>query len=771
MSPGASAPAAEEEIDLRKLFEALSRRRRLAILVLISSLVVGGGATAWQRAFRPTFQGSFKLLVSDPINREDNSGNNNQSGNLEQVAILGSGSTNTATLVQVLTSPLLLAPIEQSLGLAPGVLEGRIGVAASKGGRSAQSGNDGVLEVSLQWNEPDKGKQILEQVSRAYLNYSLRQRQEKLTQGLSFLDQQAPELQARVNRLQAQLSEFRRANGFVAPEQQAVATLTQRQALNDELLKLQQDQARLEARLQSVRRGEFNLNPASPTPIGVSPAVPGSVTAPTGPGSANEEPLEDLSQIEQDLAQAEANFTESSPQVQELRAKRDRLRPMLQLRLEREIAAERRQNLSQQSSILAQIQQLSKTFRANPDQIKQYEALQQQLDVARDNLSSYIKARENFRLQVAQRTVPWTVIDSPRFDPKPVKPTVSRNLVLSLLLGSAGGLAAALLRDRLDHVFHDPNELKQALPLPVLGLVPHLSGIKGDTINESLEKMDGSQKFEIRESLRNLFANFRLLRADKAVRLVAITSATQGEGKSVTCSLFANTLAQLGQRVLLVDADMRRPMLHRYIGAQNGDGLSSLLTDSSLEVTPLIHSIQPGLDLLSAGPMPPDTTRLLSSERCAQVLEAIRALPGYDLVLVDTPPALLLSDPVLMAEHLDGLLFVVGMSRVNRDLPLLALQRMKGTGVDVLGVLANLVAQPRKIAPYGYGYAYGYGYGYGYGYNRAGGYRDLASRYNPDTDQETSSKARYDSLRLPTKAKRKLGRSVRRIGRWFDERG
>ena len=690
LSQGASAPSAEEEIDLRKLFEALSRRRRLAILVLISSLVVGGGATAWQRAFRPIFQGSFKLLVSDPINQEDTSANNTQSGNLEQVAILGSGSTNTGTLIQVLTSPLLLGPIEQSLGLAPGVLEGRIGVAVSKGVRSAQAGSDGVLEVSLQWNEPGKGTQILEQVSRAYLNYSLRQRQEKLTQGLSFLDQQAPELQARVNRLQVQLSEFRRANGFVAPEQQAAATLTQRQALDDELLKLQQDQARLEARLQSVRRGEFNLNPPSPSPVGVSPAVPGSAPAPIGGGSANEEPLEDLSQIEQDLAQAEANFTEASPQVQELRAKRDRLRPMLQRRVEREIAADRRQNLSQQASIVAQIQQLSKTFRANPDQIKQYEALQQQLDVARDNLSSYIKARENFRLQVAQRTVPWTVINSPRFNPKPVKPSVSRNLVLALLLGSAGGIAAALLRDRLDHVFHDPNELKQALPIPVLGLVPHLPRIKGDTINESLEKMDGAQKFEIRESLRNLFANFRLLRADKAVRLVAITSATQGEGKSVTCSLFAHTLAQMGQRVLLVDADMRRPMLHRYIGAENGDGLSSLLTDSSLEVAPLIHSIHPGLDLLSAGPMPPDTTRLLSSERCAQVLDAIRALPGYDLVLVDTPPALLLSDPVLMAEHLDGLLFVVGMSRVNRDLPLLALERMKGTGVDVLGVLAGL---------------------------------------------------------------------------------
>jgi capsular exopolysaccharide synthesis family protein len=195
------------------------------------------------------------------------------------------------------------------------------------------------------------------------------------------------------------------------------------------------------------------------------------------------------------------------------------------------------------------------------------------------------------------------------------------------------------------------------------------------------------------ESLRNLFVNFRLLRADKSVRLVALTSSTQEEGKSMTSALFAQTMAQMGQRVLLVDANMRRPMLHRYLGADNLEGFSSLLSDPQLVLENLVQNIQERLDLLTAGLVPPDPTQLLSSERCRVVVEMIRQLPGYDLVIFDTPPVLLLSDAVLLVEHLDGLLFLVGLSRVNRDLPAQALQRLRDMGVDVLGVLAN---QPER---------------------------------------------------------------------------
>ena len=121
-----------------------------------------------------------------------------------------------------------------------------------------------------------------------------------------------------------------------------------------------------------------------------------------------------------------------------------------------------------------------------------------------------------------------------------------------------------------------------------------------------------------------------------------------------------------------------------------------------------MQNIQEGLDLLTAGLVPPDPTQLLSSERCGVVVEMIRQLRGYDLVIFDTPPALFLSDPVLLAEHLDGLLFLVGLSRVNRDLPAQTLQRLRDMGVDVLGVLAN---QPERRGsgsePYGKKGGYG----------------------------------------------------------------
>lgn len=767
---GSPPPAPDEEIDLRGVLQALGRRRRLALTVLVGSVLAGASITAWQRMFSPTFAGSFQLLVSDPIN-QDESSDRDKSG-FEQLALPGGGNTNTGTLIQVLTSPLLLTPVEGRLGLPTGSLGQSLTVGSPKSGRASRGAEEGVLEVSLQWQDPIQGEVILKELSQVFLGYSLRQRQEKLTQGLSFLDQQAPELQERVNRLQSQLAAFRRSKGFVEPEQQAGAILTQRQSLATQIEGLQQEQARLQGRLEAVRRGELG------TSLRTSPALlPGSGSLPDGePGGAASpskapvpsqvgSPLTELNQVEEELAEAQANFTESSPQVRELRAKRDRLKPLLQQRQERELQADLSQNLSQQQEINQQLAQLAVSFRANPNQIKQYQALQQQLEVARDNLSSYIKARENFRLQVAQRTVPWSVLAPPTFGRRPMKPSVSRNLVLSLLLGGVGGTAAALLRDRMDPVFHDPRELKDELPLPLLGLVPHLPQVTTTTVPLAVEAMDASQRFEMRESLRNLFANFRLLRADKSLNLVALTSATQGEGKSITTSLFALTLAQLGTKVLLVDADMRRPMLHHYLGVENADGLSSLLTDTSMDLAGCVIPVQQGLDLLPAGPMPPDTTRLLSSERCGQVVAAIRDLSQYDLVLFDTPPAFLLSDPVLLASHLDGLLLVVGIERVHRDLPAQALERMQGTGVDVLGMLANLPS--RRLSSR----TQKYGYGYGYGYNRYGDYQGLAIRYQPGVNGKSNSVDNVKNSPDPMPARSSIiARSTHKIARWLDRR-
>ncbi len=730
----ASAEASVEqgdELSLVELLRVVQRRWRIALLVLSATMLTSAVNTFWTRTFNPTFQGGFKLLVLDPINTEGES--QGEGGEIASVAMRSGGKTNTATLVEVLTSPLLLDPLERKLNLSPGSLAGKISVVPSGGGRE---GGAGVLIVNLLWSDPTEGQQILEKISQDYLAYSLLQRQEKLNQGLEFLDQQAPDLQQRVNSLQNKVASFRLANGFVEPQEKAGSILMQKQALFVQLKQKQLDYARLKARASSVSSGKIETA-SSATPSVSSGGLEDSASAQT-PASLPEiaatiesrnrpaqaigkstgaPPMQDLFGLETALAEAEANYTESSPQVQELRAKRDRLRPVLQRRQLGEIQSELAQNLTEQQELRRQLDQLSRGFADNPQQIKQYDILQQELQVARDNLSSYIQARESFRLQVAQRTKPWRILSPPAFGQVPVAPSVSRNLAVSLMLGSMAGLGMAFLIDKLDHVFRSPRELKESLALPMLGVLPYLSRENNQTISSAIAELGAGERFAIKESLRNLFANYRMLRADKALRLVAITSSTQGEGKTTTTALFAQTLSQLGQLVLLVDADMRRPMLHLYLGVDNTEGFSSLLTDGSVSLKSTIKNVSPGLDLITAGPMPPDTTRLLSSQRCSALVDEIRALENYDLVLFDTPPALLLSDPVLLAAHLDGLMFVVGLEKVNRDLPSQALQRLMGTGLDVLGMVAN---QPlRRSASTSTGYD---------GYGDYGAYSEVSMR-------------------------------------------
>nr|WP_256438893.1 CpsD/CapB family tyrosine-protein kinase [Synechococcus sp. CCY 9618] len=236
--------------------------------------------------------------------------------------------------------------------------------------------------------------------------------------------------------------------------------------------------------------------------------------------------------------------------------------------------------------------------------------------------------------------------------------------------------------------------------------------------------MSSSERFAIKESLRSLFTTFRLLRADNNIRMVGITSSTQGEGKSTAVTVFASTLADLGLKVLIVDSDMRLPMQARYLGVEQGDGLSTLLSDSSRNTTDLIHTIAENMDVLPAGPKPPDPAKLLNSSRCKEIMEEIRALPGYDIVIVDAPPCLMLADPILLGEKLDGILFLVGLGKVSRELAPQASRRIRATGVDVLGIICNQVNFPSRLNDYGYEY----GYYYHYAYASASGYAKSASQ-------------------------------------------
>lgn len=688
-------------------------KRRQGIFLFTFALVTGGLAldTLRQRVFSPVYEGGFQIQISNPFETAISGGGENK---LEAIARQQT-KNDVPSLIVLMRSPLLVKPVADRMGVSMhDVIDNLTIVPASN--------VEQVLNVNLRWRDPNKGRLILNELSKDYTKFSQLQRQAALNSGVDFLEEQAPLLTKKVSTLEAQLKDFRQKYNILDPSGMAQNIMNSRDDLVAKLMSLQVEQNELRSKLISVQSGRLNWNPSgAPTAVqqlgrqGL--AIPGRSEA-MGSEAGQTTPNDTLYKYEQDLANARAIYKDDSPIVQSILAQRDAVLPVVRKQATDAIRAQLLANESQQDEINRQILLLNENFRASPTLMKQYEQLSSGLNTARENYSNYLIARDNYRLQRARATSPWQIIAPAEFADIPVEPNLQRNLLRALMLGLVSGLGAAILRERTDNVFHTPMDTEKELQLPVLGLIPYLPLEPGVDVSTSISKMSASERFAIKESLRSLFTTFRLLRADRNIRLVGVTSSTQGEGKSTAVTIFARTLADLGLKVLVIDADMRLPMQTRYLGLAQGDGLSTLLTDPSVEISTLIKPIQDNLDIIPAGPKPPDPAKLLNSTRAQEVINAIRELPDYDIVLFDAPPCLMLSDPILLGEKLDGILFLVGLGKVSRELAPQACRRIKATGVDVLGIICNQVNFPSRLNDYGYEY----GYYYHYAYANASGY-------------------------------------------------
>jgi capsular exopolysaccharide synthesis family protein len=688
-------------------------KRRQGIFLFTFALVTGALAldTLRQRIFSPVYEGGFQIQISNPFEMAVSGGGDSKLENIARQA----QKNDVPSLIVLMRSPLLVKPVADRMGVSMNELISNLSI--------APAGNvDQVLSVNLRWRDPGKGRLILNELSKDYTKFSQVQRQAALNSGVDFLEQQAPGLRNNVAKLESQLKDFRQKYNVLDPTGLAEKIMLTRDELVAKSMALQVEHSQLESTLASVQSGRLNWTPSgAPTPIqqlgrqgtvipGRNDANAANDTKQIGAGQAT--PNETLNQFEQQLANARAVYKDDSPIVQSILAQRDAILPVVRKQATDSIRAQLFANESQQDELNRQVLLLNENFRASPTLMKKYEGLSANLKTARENYNSYLIARDNYRLQRARSTTPWQVIAPAEFADVPVEPNLQSNLLRALMLGLVSGLGAAILRERTDNVFHTPIETERELQLPVLGLIPYLPLEPGVEISTSISKMSASERFAIKESLRSLFTTFRLLRADRDIRLVGVTSSTQGEGKSTAVTIFARTLADLGLKVLVVDADMRLPMQTRYLGLAQGEGFSTILTDASVSLKSLIQPIQDNLDILPAGPKPPDPAKLLNSTRAQEVVNDIRALTEYDIVLFDAPPCLMLADPILLGEKLDGILFLVGLGKVSRELAPQACRRIQATGVDVLGLICNQVNFPSRLNDYGYEYGYYYHYAY-----------------------------------------------------------
>lgn len=299
------------------------------------------------------------------------------------------------------------------------------------------------------------------------------------------------------------------------------------------------------------------------------------------------------------------------------------------------------------------------------------------------------------------------VVDPPHTLPYPVQPRIKMTLALALLGGVLLGMGFAMLADIFDSRIRTLDEVRRVLDFPLIGTVPKLPIDQNQLLGELGLISHVMPRSIWAEAYRSVRTSLEFLRRSRQVQVILITSAHSGDGKTTTASNMAISFALAGRKVLLVDADLRKPALHKILGLKGELGLSHVLR----QVLPLSRVVQStqteNLDFIASGTDVENPAELLASSRLTDLVSELRGI--YDLVIFDSSPLLAVTDPSIISAVVDGVILVVQPEATKRDDAMRTAELLKTMDSPVLGFIVNGMDRQRAGAGYGYGYGYGYG--------------------------------------------------------------
>ena len=331
--------------------------------------------------------------------------------------------------------------------------------------------------------------------------------------------------------------------------------------------------------------------------------------------------------------------------------------------------------------------------------------LQEQVEAADDSQrAALIAQRATFKerldqLQVdaALTTGGASVVQPADLPDEPVEPQPLRTAALAGVIGLLLGLGAAFLIDHLDDSIRTAEDVESLTATPVLAVVP----VEPPPDNRPIA-LSEPHEFAV-EIFRGLRTNVQFLGLDRPLRTIQVTSSLPTEGKTTTVSNLAVVLAQAGHEVLVVDADLRKPMLHEVFSTPAAPGFTELLLGGSREAA--VHHVEQGLDVIPAGIVPPNPSEMLSSSRVGVLIEDLSK--SYDYVLIDSAPILPVADAVALSRAVQGVLLVAQANRTSKGDVAEGLARLERVGARLIGVVLNRAQAGGREVGYGYGYGYG----------------------------------------------------------------
>ena len=733
---GSSTNSEEGGLDLDRIFKAIQRR---LWIVLVANVVTIAAAMSLNRTRPHVYEGSFKILI-EPVTAEGQvvSSLKGTETSVEDQD-LGSAQSSKTTLdyptqIQLLLSDKILQPTFQKLKSSDPKLSYEVLKSSLSISRLKDTAETKILEVRYSSRSANETKQVMNLVADAYIQYSLRERQTNVRRAVQFVDSQLPKIKTQVRDLELALQTFREQNQLIDPTTLGTQLGERMSNTQQEQLTTQVELTKAKQLYQSLQQ-QIQLQPKSAEAASVLSEAPGY-----------QQLVKQLQDIDIELESLSAELTDEHPKIVSLREKRKKILPLLETKatnllgsnLSRSIPNVQslpyqnalRQDLSKQFiTVATQVQVLeaklkklnesSQMLAQETSQLplisRQYENIQRQLKIATEQLSKFLQKREELMINAARQEVPWELIASPS-----VKEASSSNLVTELLLssivGSLLGAGVALLLETKNNIIYSLRDLNEELTISILGMIPkredEQKALNNDPMlkTKSLSSMSTDEeerntktRYQFSpfiESFRALNSQIRLLSPDLAIRSLVISSSLPDEGKTTVAIQLAQAAVAMGQRVLLVNADLRKPNLQ--IPRHSNNDLIYGLTDIIAGTSELMDTVQllPGeenLYILLPGSVALDPTSILGSKKMHDLMG--KCHHNFDLVIYDTV-TLNFADPLLLIPQTDGLLMVTRLGKVDREVLRNTLRTLEVSRVSVLGLVVNMIKDSQSSGAY-----------------------------------------------------------------------
>jgi capsular exopolysaccharide synthesis family protein len=552
---------------------------------------------------------------------------------------------------------------------------------------------------------------VVNQLMALYIEHSILSNRADTSAAGDFIAKQLPATQAAVRQTEATMRRFREQNHIVDLDKEAETTVAAIANLNNQMDQIRWQLANTKGEVAALR-DRVGLD--SKTALDLS-----TVSQSEGVQKA----LAELQTVEAQLAVQRTKFRASAPPIVSLERQRAALKTVLQNRIGNTLGANRQvptQNLQLGSlrqeliknlvqaevnrwQLDSQLQALLKTQatyqrRAQmlPRLEQDHRELQRQLDAAQSTYQSLLKKMQEVKVVENQTMDRVKVLESAIVPDRPSLKKPILLIALGIVLGSLGAGAAIVWLEVKDDSLKTLRELRDLFGYPLLGVIPAFvqqpSPRKPEAEDSDVPELlvNRMPQSLVSESYRMLQANLKfLISSDQALKVITVTSSVPQEGKSTTVANLAAAIAQLGHRVLLVDADLRHPLQHHIWEVNNKAGLSHMLVgEASLEIAEIaVKTGMTNLDILTAGAVPPNPLALLQSQRMSKLIRSMSE--AYDFVIIDSPPLVAAADALALGNLTDGVLVVARPGVVNAVSALTAKESLLRSGQTILGLVVN----------------------------------------------------------------------------------